>query len=936
MATDTELAEKSAQTSYVFVRALGRGAFGEAVLYRKTNDNSLVVWKEVNLAILSDKARKDSQNEIDILSLLNHANIVSYYNHFVDEDTLFIEMEYANGGSLYEKIMHSTDLLPEQEVLWYLFQISSALAYVHEYGIIHRDVKTQNVFLTKVGLLKLGDFGISKMLETKGQMADTVVGTPYYMSPELVKGERYNFKSDVWALGCVLYELLTLTRVFQASNALKLAFDIVQSEYERIDRQYTQEMHILVSRMLQKEPDDRPSVADLFHSPLFLDASELERRVWELNSTSRKLRLSTSTSAVMQPVVTSKMCEVAAGHYHFAAVTFEKELYTWANPQGTVIICGQLGHGFRAAYKAPKRVDSLLSVPIQQVSCGEDFTLCVTGQSVGYRSVGHRSVGHEFRAAYKAPKRVDSLLSVPIQQVSCGEDFTLCVTDEGALYGFGSNYYGCVGAGEEQEVLLPRLVEFFQDHPVEQVACGDAHVVVLTRYGDVYTWGSGEFGKLGLDSEDDFDTPQKVDLPGKHLVKEAVAGSDGTFLVCASGRLLACGSNEHNKLGFNSETSGLRKRKEKTYDIPCKSRFTTVKPLSQHCIVKVATGKSHSAAVDGYGHLYTFGSNRVGQLGLGDFRRHVSIRRVCGVLVGQHVDKVACGDSFTVITTSENMVYTCGLGENGRLGADFSDTGGGQGGQCIAIPRPIFGSMHIVPCLSSRHWNTLIIAEKVLNSKTLKTQDSRVSLSSPKVVSGSVFTPSTPGSSEVDSGSWPELSLREPGTGDCRPGDDAQTRQVDRFAGELRHHDIGDSSIPPWLEQELQEAEVIPLPLAPSSPDSCDTAPFTAATPDQSQESRDHSQPTSRGGLHTNQSERGRDWSAEDSLSLRNTLESYSHQQLVDALVESNEQNAVLQQEMAELTRQRLKLLEAFKAAGLSSAHLEEDLSLSVADGDNS
>ncbi|ESO90142.1 hypothetical protein LOTGIDRAFT_123903 [Lottia gigantea] len=85
------------ETSYILIRVLGKGAFGEAVLYKKTEDNSLVVWKEINLSNCGDKERRDSQNEIDILSLMDHANIVSYYNHFIDGDTLFIEMEYANG-----------------------------------------------------------------------------------------------------------------------------------------------------------------------------------------------------------------------------------------------------------------------------------------------------------------------------------------------------------------------------------------------------------------------------------------------------------------------------------------------------------------------------------------------------------------------------------------------------------------------------------------------------------------------------------------------------------------------------------------------------------------------------------------------------------------------------------------------------------------------
>ncbi|XP_025077734.1 serine/threonine-protein kinase Nek9-like isoform X3 [Pomacea canaliculata] len=742
MASDIGDGDHLMQTSYVFVRVLGKGAFGEAILYRKTDDNSLVVWKEVNLARLTDKARRDAQTEIEILPLLNHANIVSYYNHFVDEDTLFIEMEYANGGTLHDKISQSMELFPETEAVWYLFQVTSAVSYVHHFGIIHRDIKTLNIFMTKVGLLKLGDFGISKILESKGQMAESVVGTPYYMSPEIVKGERYNFKSDIWALGCVLYEILTLTRTFDASNPLKLACDIVQSEHQSIDPQYSPDMQALVDIMLSKDPDERPTAEDILKSSLLSDAREMERKVWELNSSSRKLRLSTTTSSVSQPVVTSKMCEVyqwgggkitpqklelftqeksaiqvATGRFHFAVITFEKELYTWANPQGSDTITGQLGHGDTASYKAPKCVDSLLGTPLQQVACGEDFTLCVS--------------------------------------------------DEGILYGFGSNYFGCVGVPGEDEVLSPQTVDFFVDHPVDQVSCGDSHVVVLTRYGDVYTWGNGELGKLGLGSEDDFSLPQKVELPGKHLVREVVAGPEGTFLICASGRLLACGSNEFNKLGFNTETSGLRKRKNKTYDIPCKNTFTTVKPLSRHCITSISPGKTHSAAIDHFGHLFTFGSNRYGQLGLGDFRSHTSARRVCGVLVGQRVMKVACGDYFTVVTTTE----------------------------------------------------------KVLNSKTLKTQDSRVSISSPK---GSVFE------LQSDEGTdWcSELSTSNQNFSDCVSGEEEQTRDMFSLKGfEMASCDSTGSSIPPWLQQELQEAEIIPLPCIDSPDYSQASVPVAQSQP---------------------------------------------------------------------------------------------------------
>ncbi|XP_012945754.1 serine/threonine-protein kinase Nek9 [Aplysia californica] len=801
MASDSPELDGGIPISYIFVRVLGSGAFGEAVLYQKTEDNSLVVWKEVNLGRLNEKQRRDSQNEIDILSFVNHANIISYYNHFVDEDTLFIEMEYANGGTLYDKVSSCTKLWPEKDVLWYLYQMTSALAYIHQCGVIHRDIKTLNIFLTKVGLVKLGDFGISRFLESKNQMAETLVGTPYYMSPEIMKGEKYNFQSDIWALGCVLYEMLTLSRTFQATNPLKLALDIVKSDHTGINKCYSDGMRNLVDIMLRKKPEERPTAEELLARPLLASSLlKMEQKVYELNSTTRRTRLSAASTSNSVSVVTSKMCEiyqwgggkmtpqklemftrekspmqVAAGHCHFAAITFEKELYTWANPQGGVGMVGQLGHGDTASYKAPKRVDALLSMPVHQVACGEDFTLCVS--------------------------------------------------DDGALYAFGSDYYGCLGCeGEDEEVLVPVVVDFFSDHPVLEVACGDNHVIALTHYRDVYTWGSGEFGRLGLGSEDDFNTPQKVDIPVKQQIKSVCAGSDSSFLLCSSGRLLACGSNQFNKLGFNSQTSGLRKRKAKTFDIPHRDRFSTVKPLTGKNVMVVAAGKTHSGVIDSFGHLYMFGSNKFGQLGVGDFKARPGVCRVGGVLAGQRVETLACGDGFTVASTNENQIYSWGNGESGRLGANFTDQGIGPNSMCTAFPRPIFGSMHLVSCMSCRHWNTLIIAEKVLNQKTLKSR-----VSSPKQIwppsEKKVALQTVAGS--IDSGPddephAPEDAVSSDTSSDfALPEDIAAVDAKREFSPDVftppRSRPSSASTgrgspIPSWLEKELNEAEVIPFP----------------------------------------------------------------------------------------------------------------------------
>lgn len=530
-------AAEQEELHYIPIRVLGRGAFGEATLYRRTEDDSLVVWKEVDLTRLSEKERRDALNEIVILALLQHDNIIAYYNHFMDNTTLLIELEYCNGGNLYDKILRQKDKLFEEEmVVWYLFQIVSAVSCIHKAGILHRDIKTLNIFLTKANLIKLGDYGLAKKLNSEYSMAETLVGTPYYMSPELCQGVKYNFKSDIWAVGCVIFELLTLKRTFDATNPLNLCVKIVQGirAMEVDSSQYSLGLIQLVHACLDQDPERRPTADALLDLPLLRKRRrEMEEKVTLLNAPTKRPRSSTVTEAPIA-VVTSRTSEVyvwgggkstpqkldviksgcsarqvCAGNTHFAVVTVEKELYTWVNMQGGTKLHGQLGHGDKASYRQPKHVEKLQGKAIHQVSCGDDFTVCVT--------------------------------------------------DEGQLYAFGSDYYGCMGVDKVSgpEVLEPMQLNFFLSNPVEQVSCGDNHVVVLTRNKEVYSWGCGEYGRLGLDSEEDYYTPQRVDVPKALIIVAVQCGCDGTFLLTQSGKVLACGLNEFNKLGLNQCMSGI-------------------------------------------------------------------------------------------------------------------------------------------------------------------------------------------------------------------------------------------------------------------------------------------------------------------------------------------------------------------------------------------
>ncbi|XP_028855399.1 serine/threonine-protein kinase Nek9-like isoform X2 [Denticeps clupeoides] len=769
---------------YIPIRTLGKGAFGEATLYRRSEDNSLVVWKEVELSCLSDKKRRDVMNEISILSILQHHNIIAYFNHFMDKSSLLIELEYCNGGNLYDKInQQKGKLFSEEVVIWYLYQIVSAVAHIHKAGVLHRDIKTLNIFLTKTNLIKLGDYGLAKKLGSEFSMAETCVGTPYYMSPELCQGVKYNFKSDIWATGCVLYELLTLTRTFDATNPLNLCVKIVQGNWTMEVRSdvYSADLIKLVYACLEQDPERRPAADQILNQPLIAGVKqELEERVAALNSAIKKPKLSSVTESPVAVVTTrsreayfwgggkltpqkldtfkggSSAQHVCAGETHFAVVTVEKELYTWASVQGGAKMVGQLGHGDQASYRQPRRVERLQGKAIRQVSCGTDFTACVT--------------------------------------------------DEDQLYLFGSDYYGCVGVENElgMEVLEPVLPEFFQERRVQQVSCGDNHVVALLAHsGDLYSWGCGEHGRLGLGCEDDFASPMQVDVPKGARFDSVYCGSDGTFFLTESGKVLACGNNEFNKLGLNQGITGLKNHPgEDNQGIPYTPTPTLVKTLARFKIQVIAPGKTHTAAIDERGRLMTFGCNKYGQLGVKDFKKHQGVQLLLGQFGGKAITKVSCGDGFSIAATEDNQIFAWGNAGNGRLGMPHDKGFGSE--VCPALPRPIFGSLHHVPDLSCRGWHTILIMEKVLNSKTIRSNSSGVSVGSGV---GHVSTSSMDLDTEHGSA---DTELRE-GTMGGTVEADMEDRGLE-FSAMNMASQTGDSSCPFWLRKELQDAEFIPMP----------------------------------------------------------------------------------------------------------------------------
>jgi len=138
--------------------------------------------------------------------------------------------------------------------------IAMALQYMHERHILHRDLKTQNIFLTKSKIIKVGDLGIARVLDNHSDMATTLIGTPYYMSPELFSNKPYNHKSDVWALGCCVYEMATLKHAFNAKDMNSLVYKILRGKMPLMPKCYSSELVSLIRAMLNSLPEKRPSV----------------------------------------------------------------------------------------------------------------------------------------------------------------------------------------------------------------------------------------------------------------------------------------------------------------------------------------------------------------------------------------------------------------------------------------------------------------------------------------------------------------------------------------------------------------------------------------------------------------------------------------------------------------------------------------------------
>ncbi|KAM3823019.1 serine/threonine-protein kinase Nek10 [Vipera latastei] len=262
--------------NYAVLDHLGSGAFGSVYKVRKHSGQNFLAMKEINLhnpAFGKDKKDRESsvKNIVSELTIIKeqlyHPNVVRYHRTFLENDRLYIIMELIEGAPLGEHF-HSLKEKQQQfteERIWNIFiQLCLALRYLHkEKRIVHRDLTPNNIMLGDKDKVTVTDFGLAKQKQENSKLT-SVVGTILYSCPEVVKSEPYGEKADVWAAGCVLYQMATLNPPFYSTNMLSLANKIVEAVYEPVPGgMYTTKISAVIKRCLTPDAETRPDIVEI-------------------------------------------------------------------------------------------------------------------------------------------------------------------------------------------------------------------------------------------------------------------------------------------------------------------------------------------------------------------------------------------------------------------------------------------------------------------------------------------------------------------------------------------------------------------------------------------------------------------------------------------------------------------------------------------------
>ena len=257
---------------YTFIESIGQGMYGQVFKAINNKENKYYAIKRLNFKDINEKEKKQINNEVSLIKNLNHPNVISYKDSFNDQSNYFnIVTKFCEGGDIYSKIQKQkevNDYFNEEQILNWFVQILLGLNYIHKNGIIHRDIKPQNIFILNKHIICIGDFGIAKIInQIQTQTMTSIIGTPLYMSPESFnEPNKKNFASDIWSTGCCLYEICNLKHAFGADRWESVFYKVREGKHAPVNKKYSKDLITIIESMLSVNPMNRPTIPNLLKS----------------------------------------------------------------------------------------------------------------------------------------------------------------------------------------------------------------------------------------------------------------------------------------------------------------------------------------------------------------------------------------------------------------------------------------------------------------------------------------------------------------------------------------------------------------------------------------------------------------------------------------------------------------------------------------------